>query len=65
MYVLNCFLFYYYFNIGYLFHGIDFACSITSLVYPIWQYLLISFQELKWTGSSGAWMDIIFINKMS
>jgi len=48
-------LFIYYFNSGYLFQGIDFAHSITSLVYPI----VFSFQELKWTGSSGAWMDII------
>jgi len=48
-------LFIYYFNSGYLFQGIDFAHSITSLVYPI----VFSFQELKWTCSSGAWMDII------
>jgi hypothetical protein len=26
---------FYYFNIGYLFQGIDFAHSTTSLVYPI------------------------------
>ena len=49
-------LFIYYFNSGYLFQGIDFAHSITSLVYPI---VLFSFQELKWPGSSGAWTDII------
>lgn len=45
-----------YFSSGYLFQGIEFAHSIISPVYPI---VFFFFQELKWTGSSGAWMDII------